>query len=168
MGRDTPSFESPSRWSPLFAAAVLLALGPVAAHFMQAPMADLKEDAITTGLTNVATVAGVSSGLSLAGLAVLSLQSENLRALLREYGGIVRYFLFGGYAVVVTGALLCGFIAMFPGWPPSRWILVAVAVYTLEQLILTALLISNAYAWHNAPRRVPRRERPGFSATTRS
>lgn len=168
MGRDNQLFEPPSRWSPPLVAAVLLVLGPVAALFMQAPMADLTEDAIATGLTNVATVAGVSSGLSLAGLAVLSFQGENLRALLKVYGGIVRYFLFGGYAVVVTGALLCGFIAMFPGWPPSRWILVAVAVYTLEQLILTALLISNAYAWHNAPRQVPRRERSGLSDSTRN
>lgn len=168
MAHDDQSLAPPKRWPPLLAVIVLLALGPLAALLLQAPMATLAADAISTGLTNVATVAGVSSGLSLAGLAVLSLQSNNLRALLQVYGGIVRYFLFGGYALVVTGALLCGFIAMFPEWLMSRWILVAVAVYTLEQLILSALLISNAYAWHNAPSPARRQDRPGFSRDTQN
>lgn len=104
---------------------------------------------IQTGLTNVATVGGVASGLSLSGTAVLSLKGQVLDGLVRDYGTFLRGVIFGGYSLMVASALVCALFSAKPDHPAAMWVMAYTAVVTLVGLVLTAFMINGLLAKNN-------------------
>lgn len=101
---------------------------------------------IQTGLTNVATVGGVASGLSLSGTAVLSLKGQVLHSIVRDYGTFLRGVIFGGYSFMVASALACALFSARPDHPAAMWIMAYSAAVTLAGLLLTAFMINGLLA----------------------
>lgn len=105
-----------------------------------------KDAELAAGLTNVATIGGIVSGLSLSGTAVLSLSGRYTVRILERYGSAIRFVLFGGFAVLVTASLLCAVSVMWADeiWP--RYVLAFTVPLMLITLLATAMLINSAFA----------------------
>lgn len=126
---------------------VAVALVALSARGLYSGVESLPKDSVATGLTNLATIGGIVSGLSLSGTAVLSLSGKYVARLHARYGYAIRFVLFGGFALVVTLSLGCAVATM---WSDEWWarVLVSVAAPTiLAVLISTALLVNSAFAW---------------------
>ena len=108
----------------------------------------LDQDSLRVGLTNIATLGGVASGLSLAGTAVLSLSGDSIKKLVTKHGHWIRATLFGGYLVMIISAFSAAVGAMFVTWPGIAWVMSYSAVSILAGLIVTSALLSSAFSWH--------------------
>lgn len=104
-------------------------------------------EALDSGLSNIAAVGGVASGLSLAGTAVLSLNSRALQALIADFGGWIRGVLFLGYSVMVVASFAAAIGTMFTSWPGAPWIASTAATIIIVGLIATAAMINSAFRW---------------------
>ncbi|AKF28982.1 hypothetical protein YH66_09675 [[Brevibacterium] flavum] len=112
---------------------------------------DAKSTLISTALTNVAAVGGVASGLSFAGLSVLSLNGKYKEMVLKEYGHIARNMLFYLLYSVMVAALWCAIAVI---WVEHQWVRItfAIAVFViLECFFLTFRIVFSAYEWESLP-----------------
>ncbi|THG30571.1 hypothetical protein E6C70_14475 [Glaciibacter flavus] len=132
-----------SLWLTLVVCIVVVVGGGIGLLF---PLAQVKNVELAAGLTNVATIGGIVSGLSLSGTAVLSLSGRYTLRILERYGSAIRFVLFGGFAVLVTASLLCAVSVMWADeqWP--RYVLAFTVPLMLITLLATALLINSAFA----------------------
>ncbi|MDQ0649511.1 magnesium-transporting ATPase (P-type) [Microbacterium natoriense] len=108
---------------------------------------DVKSDRLAAGLTNVATIGGIVSGLSLSGTAVLALSGRYTSRVLGKYGSVIRFVLFGGFTVLVAASLLCAVSVLWADQIWTRFVLGFTIPLMLMTLIATALLINSAFAW---------------------
>lgn len=109
---------------------------------------DVCPDRLAEGLTNVATIGGIVSGLSLSGTAVLALSGRYTARVVGRYGAVIRFVLFGGFAVLVAASLLSAMSVLWVDqlWP--RFVLGFTVPLMLLTLLGTALLINSAFAWN--------------------
>lgn len=114
------------------------------------PIGWVTNDNVADGLTNVGTVGGIISGLSLSGTAVLTLNGRYTVRLLERWGSAIRFVLFGGFATLVSTALLCALSVMWVEQIWTRWVLAFAIPVMLVTLIATALLINSAFAWERS------------------
>ncbi len=110
----------------------------------------VKNAELAAGLTNVATIGGIVSGLSLSGTAVLTLSGRYTLRILERYGSAIRFVLFGGFAILVTASLLCAISVMWADELWTRYLLAFTVPIMLVTLIATALLINSAFAWERS------------------
>lgn len=97
--------------------------------------------------TNVATIGGIASGLSLAGFTTLLTNSKAMDKLSTQYGDSVRWILLGGYSFMVVSSLASGIAVGFAdGFLPRLIIAVATGVISVG-LIVTSLLINSMFGW---------------------
>lgn len=108
---------------------------------------DVGDKDLAAGLTNVATIGGIVSGLSLSGTAVLTLSGRYTMRILERYGSAIRFVLFGGFSVLVTASLLCAVSVMWADEVWTRYVLAFTVPVMLVTLLATALLINSAFAW---------------------
>ena len=108
---------------------------------------DVKDAELAAGLTNVATIGGIVSGLSLSGTAVLTLSGRYTLRILERFGSAIRFVLFGGFSLLVTASLLCAISVMWADESWTRYVLAFTVPVMLVTLIATALLINSAFAW---------------------
>lgn len=120
---------------------------------------DVKVSRLETGLTNVATIGGIVSGLSLSGTAVLALSGRYTSRVLGKYGSFIRFILFGGFTLLVVASLLCAVSVLWVDQFWTRIVLGCTVPLMLLTLISTALLINSAFAW-NEPRGTTRTPDP--------
>lgn len=133
-----------SLWITLVVSVIIIsAIGAV----LYLPIGCVTNANIAAGLTNIGTVGGIISGLSLSGTAVLTLNGRYTVRLLERWGSAIRFVLFGGFSLLVATALLCALSVMWVGqiWP--RYVLAYSIPVMLVTLIATALLINSAFAW---------------------
>lgn len=102
---------------------------------------------LEAGLTNVATIGGIVSGLSLSGTAVLALSGRYTSQVLGKYGAVIRFVLFGGFTVLVAASLLCAVSVLWVDQNWTKYVLGFTVPLMLLTLIATALLINSAFAW---------------------
>lgn len=115
---------------------------------------NLDSSRLEAGLTNVANVGGIVSGLSLSGTAVLAISGKYASRVVPIYGPLIRFILFGGFVALVLISLTC---AMSVLWIEQIWVRVVLGFtppFMLATLILTAFLISGAFAWSESDREV--------------
>lgn len=105
---------------------------------------------LKTGLTNIATLGGVTAGLSLAGAAILSLTGSAVHHLVETYGTWIRAILFGGYLVTIVASFVAGIGAIFATWPGAAWLASSSAAIIFAGLLITALFINSAFKWHHS------------------
>lgn len=110
----------------------------------------VKNVELAAGLTNVATIGGIVSGLSLSGTAVLTLSGRYTLRILERYGSAIRFVLFGGFSLLVTASLLCAISVMWADELWTRYVLAFTVPVMLVTLIATALLINSAFAWERS------------------
>ncbi len=114
---------------------------------------------LTSGLTNVATIGGIVSGLSLSGTAVLALSGRYTTRIIGRYGRFIRFVLFGGFTVLVAASLLCALSVVWADQTWTKFVLGFTIPLMLLTLVATALLINSAFAW-NEPSPVTRTKDP--------
>lgn len=115
--------------------------------------------AIAGGLTNVATIGGIVSGLSLSGTAVFALSGRYAERVTNRYGSAIRFVLFGGFTLVVTASILCGIAVV---WQTEAWVRAVLGystALTVVTLLTTALLVNSAFAWRDDDANHPPRKR---------
>lgn len=112
-------------------------------------MSGIHSDDLKTGLTNIATLGGVTAGLSLAGAAILSLTGAAVHNLVARYGTWIRAILFGGYLVTIVASFVAGIGAMFATWSGAAWLASSSAAVIFAGLLVTALFINSAFKWHH-------------------
>ena len=110
----------------------------------------VRPDDLAAGMTNVATIGGIVSGLSLSGTAVLTLSGRYTLRILEKYGSAIRFVLFGGFALLVTASLLCALAVMWSSEDWARYVLAFTVPVMLVTLVTTALLINNAFGWEKS------------------
>lgn len=102
---------------------------------------------ISEALTNVSTVGGIVSGLSLAATSILTISGSYRLHVLKNYGHIVRLLLFGGFSLVVTLAMISAVAVAWEGESWLIWLLGIAFGLTLLTMFSTALLYSAAFGW---------------------
>lgn len=102
---------------------------------------------IEQALSNVGTVGGIVSGLSLSGTAVLALDGRFATHVLLRYGPVVRFVLFGGFILLVTASLSCAVAVVWADQLWSRAVLGFSAAVILTVLVSTALMVNAAFSW---------------------
>jgi hypothetical protein len=138
--------------------AICLAVVAGAGIGLSALLVDVCDERLAAGLTNVATIGGIVSGLSLSGTAVLTLSGRYTLRIVERFGSAIRFVLFGGFSVLVTASLLCAVSVMWADQMWTRYVLAFTIPVMLVTLIATALLINSAFAWErsgNATARTP-------------
>lgn len=120
---------------------------------------------LAAGLTNVATIGGIVSGLSLSGTAVLTLSGRYTLRILERYGSAIRFVLFGGFSLLVTASLLCAISVMWADQLWTRYLLAFTVPVMLVTLVATALLINSAFAWERSSGELGTKENPYSSQT---
>ncbi|WP_316316202.1 hypothetical protein, partial [Clavibacter michiganensis] len=113
-------------------------------------LVDVCDERLAAGLTNVATIGGIVSGLSLSGTAVLTLSGRYTLRIVERFGSAIRFVLFGGFSVLVTASLLCAVSVMWAEQMWTRYVLAFTIPVMLVTLIATALLINSAFAWERS------------------
>ncbi|MGF6835888.1 putative membrane protein YkvI [Paenarthrobacter sp. TE4293] len=111
--------------------------------------AKVEDDELQAGLTNIATLGGVTAGLSLAGAAILSLTGQAVHNLVARYGPWIRGIIFGGYLVTIVASFVAGIGAMFPKWEGAPWLASSSASVIFGGLLVTAMFINSAFRWHH-------------------
>lgn len=138
--------SSRSLWIALLILTVVVAGAAYGFGFL---LVAVKPPEMQAGLTNIATLGGVTAGLSLAGAAILSLTGRAVHDLVRKYGPWIRGILFGGYIVTILASFTAGIGAMFASWPGAPWIASTTAAVIFGGLLITALFINSAFRWHH-------------------
>lgn len=110
----------------------------------------VEDKELQTGLTNIATLGGVTAGLSLAGAAILSLTGKAVSDLVKRYGSWIRGIIFGGYLLTIVASFVAGIGAMFPKWEGAPWLASSSASVIFAGLLITALFINSAFRWHHS------------------
>lgn len=113
-------------------------------------LSGIHPDDLKTGLTNIATLGGVTAGLSLAGAAILSLTGAAVHDLVEKYGTWIRAILFGGYLVTIVASFVAGIGAVFATWSGAAWLASSSAAVIFAGLFVTALFINSAFKWHHS------------------
>ncbi|SEE24775.1 hypothetical protein SAMN04489740_0964 [Arthrobacter alpinus] len=113
-------------------------------------LSGIHPDDLKTGLTNIATLGGVTAGLSLAGAAILSLTGSAVHHLVERYGTWIRAILFGGYLVTIVASFVAGIGAVFATWQGAAWLASSSAAVIFAGLFVTALFINSAFKWHHS------------------
>ncbi|MGY3319983.1 hypothetical protein [Arthrobacter sp. TE12232] len=126
--------------------AILVAVGAGGALLVVFFLEGITVAGIQTGLTNVAQVSGVASGLSLTGTAVLSLKGQMLQEIVDDYGGFLRAVLFGGYGLMVIGAIACALFSARPEHPAAMWVMAYTGAVTAAGLLVTAFMINGLFS----------------------
>ncbi|WP_336652898.1 MULTISPECIES: hypothetical protein [unclassified Leucobacter] len=129
-------------------------------------ISEVSDARLEAGLTNVATIGGIVSGLSLSGTAVLALSGRYTAKVVGKYGSVIRVILFGGFSVLVAASLLCAVSVLWVDQAWTRAVLGYTVPLMLLTLIATALLINSAFAW-NEPQR-PKTKPSPYADTTPS
>lgn len=111
--------EKQSTKSLWIALGVLVVLVTGSSIFFGFLLSEVEDKELQTGLTNIATLGGVTAGLSLAGAAILSLTGKAVSDLVDRYGPWIRGIIFGGYLVTIVASFVAGIGAMFPKWTGS-------------------------------------------------
>ncbi|KQR73202.1 hypothetical protein ASF98_22615 [Arthrobacter sp. Leaf337] len=142
--------EKQSTKSLWIALGVLVLLVVGSSIFFGFLLDDVEEKELQTGLTNIATLGGVTAGLSLAGAAILSLTGRAVSDLVDMYGPWIRGIIFGGYLVTIVASFVAGIGAMFPKWAGAPWLASASASVIFAGLLITALFINSAFRWHHS------------------
>ena len=142
----SPRKSTRSLWLSLLIAVLLVAITSFAGGFL---FTGLNDADLEVGLSNIAALGGVASGLSLAGTSVLSLNAPSVKNLINTYGTWIRGVLFGGYAVMIVASFAAGVGAMFTGWDGAPWLIAATSSVILCGLLATAALINSAFRWAN-------------------
>lgn len=114
------------------------------------PIGYVKNVELAAGLTNVATIGGIVSGLSLSGTAVLTLSGRYTLKIMQRFGSAIRFVLFGGFAVLVTASLTCAISVMWADQVWTRYVLAFTIPVMFVTLVATALLINSAFAWERS------------------
>ncbi|MBD7956709.1 hypothetical protein H9651_03575 [Microbacterium sp. Sa4CUA7] len=138
--------RDPSLWITL---AVCIAFITAGGFLLEIPLRQVKAADLSAGLTNVATIGGIVSGLSLSGTAVLTLSGRYTLRILERFGSAIRFVLFGGFSVLVSASLACAVSVMWVGEDWVRFVLAFTIPVMLVTLIATALLINSAFAWES-------------------
>lgn len=136
--------RDPSLWITL---AICIAFITAGGLLLEIPLRQVKAEDLSAGLTNVATIGGIVSGLSLSGTAVLTLSGRYTLRILERFGSAIRFVLFGGFSVLVSASLACAVSVMWVGEDWVRFVLAFTIPVMLVTLIATALLINSAFAW---------------------
>ena len=126
--------------------AILIAVGAGGAALVAFFLQGITVAGIQTGLTNVAQVGGVASGLSLTGTAVLSLKGQMLQEIVDDYGGFLRGVLFGGYGLMVVGAIASALFSARPEHPAAMWVMAYTAAVITVGLLVTAFMIKGLFS----------------------
>lgn len=143
--------SSRSLWVALSVLVIVVAGAAYGFGFLLIPV---KPPEMQAGLTNIATLGGVTAGLSLAGAAILSLTGRAVHDLVQKYGPWIRGILFGGYIVTILASFTAGLGAMFSSWPGAPWIASGTAAVIFGGLLITALFINSAFRWHHTNPRI--------------
>ncbi|WOF22581.1 hypothetical protein N8K70_14455 [Microbacterium betulae] len=120
---------------------------------------DVPDRQLQEGLTNVSTIGGIVSGLSLSGTAVLALSGRYTSRVIGRYGSVIRFVLFGGFTILVAASLLCAVAVVWVDQMWTRFVLGFTIPLMLLTLVATALLINSAFAW-NEPSETKRTSDP--------
>ncbi|MFC5369823.1 hypothetical protein [Arcanobacterium bovis] len=105
----------------------------------------------SAALTNLASVGGISSGLSFAGLSIFTLNGTYQKKVLDKHGKLVRNMLFYILFSIMISSV---FSAIAVVWINCSWInkVLAVLVFImLEGFYLTFRIIFTAYEWDATP-----------------
>jgi hypothetical protein len=134
-------------WSLWLVLVVSVLIVGIASYLLHMALEPVNAAMLSNGLTNVATIGGIVSGLSLSGTAVLTLSGRYQSQVIGRFGTVVRYILFGGFSLLVAASLLCALSVVWvdQGW--VKWVLAITAPVMLLTLISTALLINSAFSW---------------------
>lgn len=135
-----------SLWIALIVLILLITASSTGFGFL---LAQVKAPELQTGLTNIATLGGVTAGLSLAGAAILSLTGKAVHDLVDRYGRWIRGIVFGGYLVTIVASFVAGIGAMFSEWEGAPWLASSAASVIFGGLLVTALFINSAFHWHH-------------------
>jgi len=128
----------------------------IVGQLLSAAVMDLKSTLAAAALTNVATVGGLVSGLSLSGTAVLTLSGRYRDSVAKPFGRVIRFILFGGFATLVLIALLCGMSVAWIEQDWTRYVLGFAPPMIATLLIATARLVSSAFAWEDSTGKAPK------------
>lgn len=136
--------RDPSLWITL---GICIVFTAAAGFLLEMPLRNVKPADLSAGLTNVATIGGIVSGLSLSGTAVLTLSGRYTLRILEKFGSAIRFVLFGGFSVLVSASLACAVSVMWVREDWVRFVLAFTIPVMLVTLVATALLINSAFAW---------------------
>lgn len=147
MANFQPRASHRSLWIALVMLVTVVAVVGLVGGFF---LVGVKPPELQAGLTNIATLGGVTAGLSLAGAAILSLTGRAVHDLVDKYGPWIRAILFGGYLVTILASFAAGLGAMFASWSGAPWIASGSASVIFGGLLVTALFINSAFRWHHS------------------
>lgn len=133
-------------YSLLITLVVCLVVIAAGGWFLEMLLQPVGPTELTAGLTNVATIGGIVSGLSLSGTAVLTLSGRYTSRILARFGSVIRFILFGGFSILVSASLACAVSVMWVGQDWVRWLLAYTIPVMFVTLLATALLINSAFA----------------------
>lgn len=108
---------------------------------------DLDSNPLGTVLTNVATVGGVASGLSLAGYSTALAGTRGMAQLRKRYGSSVKFILLGGYVCMVISCMACAVASGFDYSEAIRLLAAGATGIITSGLVITAMLINSMFGW---------------------
>lgn len=132
----------------LVAFAVTLSLVAVGtAWILSAILPDPGLEELQIVLTNMATIGGIVSGLSLAGFSLLMAGNQGVKAMTSAYGGLVHWLFLSTYALTVAASITCAIVSGSQNFTLMIWVASISAALMITGVVLTALLINSIFGW---------------------
>ncbi|GAA4114479.1 hypothetical protein [Enteractinococcus coprophilus] len=108
-----------------------------------------KHEQMQSVLTNVATIGGIISGLSLAGFTFLLASTPGVRALIKKHGRLAHWMFLTVYSLTVLSCLACAFTSGMENFQLMVIVASVSAALMITGTVLTVLLINSIAGWED-------------------
>lgn len=108
-------------------------------------------EVLTSALTNLAAVGGVTSGLSFAALSIFTLNGTYHKKVLEHVGDKVRGVLFYMLFIVMLVSVFSGIAVVWAGSPWMRYTFPVLVFFVVEPFYITFRITFTAYEWESEP-----------------